>query len=64
MDAIGQLWGTTSNSNIEITQRFQSKTLRMMANAPWFVINNTLHNDLKISYILTEIRKFNIGSAI
>ena len=28
-----------------------------MANAPWFVTNNTLHNDLKIPYVLTEIRK-------
>ena len=53
-----QLWGTTSNSNIEIIQRFQSKTLRMMTNAPWFVTNNTLHNDLKMTYVLTDIRKF------
>ena len=28
-----QLWGSASNSNIEI-QRFQSKTLRVIANAP------------------------------
>ena len=53
-----QLWGTTSNSNIEIIQRFQSKILRMMANASWFVTNNTIHNDLNIPYVLTEIRKF------
>ena len=47
------------NSNIEIILRFQSKTLRMMANAPWFVTNDTLHNDLKIPFVLMEIRKFN-----
>ena len=29
-----QLWGTASNSNIEILQRFQSKTLRSLINAP------------------------------
>ncbi|KAK2577816.1 hypothetical protein KPH14_012698 [Odynerus spinipes] len=29
-----QLWGTASNSNLEITQRFQSKTLRMLLVAP------------------------------
>ena len=53
-----QLWGTSSISNTEIIQRFQSKTLRMMANAPWFVTNNTLHNVLKIPYVLSEIKKF------
>ena len=50
-----QLWGTTSNSNVEILQRFQSKAIRMIANAPWFVRNDTLHNDLKIPKIKTEI---------
>ena len=29
-----QLWGTTSNSNVEILQRYQSKTLRQIVNAP------------------------------
>ena len=31
-----------------------------MANALWFVTNNTLHNDLKIPYVLVlaKIRKF------
>ena len=29
-----------------------------MANAPWFVTNNILYNDLKIPYVLSEIRKF------
>jgi hypothetical protein len=32
-----QLWGTVSNSNIEILERFQSKTLRMIVDAPWYV---------------------------
>ena len=32
-----QLWGTASNSNIEILQRFQSKMLRSLLNAPWYV---------------------------
>jgi hypothetical protein len=30
-----QLWGTTSNSNIEILERFQSKVLRLIVDAPW-----------------------------
>ena len=53
-----QLWGTTSNSNIEIIQRFQSKTFRLILNAPWFVSNNTIHNDLDIPYVKSEIGNF------
>jgi hypothetical protein len=30
-----QLWGTTSSSNIEILERFQSKVLRLIVDAPW-----------------------------
>jgi len=37
-----QLWGTASNSNIEIIQRFQNKYL----NALWYVTNDTLHHDI------------------
>ena len=31
-----QLWGTASNSNIEILQQFQSETLRFLIDAPWY----------------------------
>jgi hypothetical protein len=34
-----QLWGTASNSNIAILERFQSKVLRLIVNAPWYVPN-------------------------
>ena len=52
-----QLWGTASNSNIEILQRFQSKTLRSLLNAPWFATNETIHRDLKVPTIRDEIHK-------
>ena len=52
-----QLWGTASNSNIEILQRFQSKTLRSLWNAPWYVTNETIHRDLKIPTVKDEIHK-------
>ena len=52
-----QLWGTASNSNIEILQRFQSKTLRSLINAPWYVTNETIHRDFKIPTIKNEIYK-------
>ena len=51
-----QLWETVSNSNIEIFQRFQSKMLRSLINVPWYVTNETIHRDLKISTIKDEIR--------
>ena len=53
-----QLWGTASNSNIEILQRYQSNTLRSIVNAPWFVSNKSIHDDLFIPKILEEIRRF------
>jgi hypothetical protein len=34
-----QLWGTTSTSNIEILENFQSKALRMIVDAPCYVPN-------------------------
>jgi hypothetical protein len=32
-----QLWGTASKSNIDILERFQSKLLRNITDAPWYV---------------------------
>ena len=52
-----QLWGTASNSNIEIHQRFQSKTLRSLIGAPWHVTNETIHRNLKIPTVREEITK-------
>lgn len=52
-----QIWGTASKSNIEIIQRFQSKILRKITNAPWYVSNQTLHSDLKIPFVKSEISK-------
>ena len=50
-----QLWGTASNSNIEILQRLQNKVLRVIVNAPWYISNNVLHKDLKTPTIREEI---------
>jgi hypothetical protein len=40
-----QLWGSASTSNIEILERFQSKALRMITDAPWYVPNVILRQD-------------------
>jgi hypothetical protein len=37
-----QLRGTASTSNIEIIVRFQSKALRMIVDAPWYVPNTII----------------------
>lgn len=50
-----QLWGTSSDSNIEILQRFQSKMLRTITSAPWYITNRTLHNDMNLLTVKEEI---------
>jgi len=42
-------WGSAKISNINRIQRFQSKTLRAITKAPFYVSNQPLHNDLAIS---------------
>ncbi|GAB0094051.1 hypothetical protein DMENIID0001_092720 [Sergentomyia squamirostris] len=49
-----ELWGSAAKSNVEIIQRFQSKVLRAITNAPFFVSNETLHHDLEIPYVQAE----------
>ena len=53
-----QIWGSASNSNVDILQRFQSKTLRTIANAPWYVTNEILHHDLGIQTVKEEIARY------
>jgi hypothetical protein len=53
-----QIWGTTSNSNIEILERFQSKDLRLIVNAPWYVQNSVIRNDLQVPTVKEEISRF------
>jgi hypothetical protein len=54
-----QLWGTASTSNIEILERFQSKVLRMIVDAPWYVPPNSLiGRDLNCPTVKEEIRRY------
>jgi len=52
-----ELWGCASKSNIVIMHRSQSKILRAIANAPWYVTNHTLHTDFNIPYVTDVIRE-------
>jgi hypothetical protein len=53
-----QLWGTASNSNLEILERFQSKGLRIITDAPWFVPNAVIKRDLQISTVKQEAKRY------
>jgi hypothetical protein len=63
-----ELWGTTSNSNIEILERFQSKILRLIVDAPWYVSNSVIRNDLQVPTVKEEISRFssyyNVGISV
>jgi len=56
-----QLWGTASNSNIEILERFQSKVLRIITDAPWYVPNTMLRRDLQVLSVKQEVRNYSIN---
>jgi hypothetical protein len=53
-----QLWGTASTSNIEILERFQSKDLRMIMGAPWYVPNSLIRRDFSCPTAKEEIRRY------
>jgi len=52
-----QLWGTASNLNIKILQRYQSKVLRQIVNPPFYISNANIHKDLGIPFAKEEIAK-------
>ena len=52
-----ELWGCATKSNIAVIQCYQSKLLRSMTNAPWYVSNHTLHFDLRMPYVYMVFRE-------
>jgi hypothetical protein len=48
--------GAASASNIEILERLQSKALRLITDAPWYVPNAIIRRDLKVPSVKEEIR--------
>jgi hypothetical protein len=56
-----QLWGSSANSNLEILERFQSKVLRIIVNAPWFVPNRIIAHDLQLKTVKFEIRDYYVN---
>jgi hypothetical protein len=49
-----QLWGTATTSNLEILERFQSKVLRTITDAPWYVPNTVIQHDLQVTTVKQE----------
>ncbi|PNF30198.1 hypothetical protein B7P43_G08422 [Cryptotermes secundus] len=52
-----EIWGCASKTNISIIQKCQSKILRMITNAPWYVSSITLHEDLKVPLVKEVIKE-------
>jgi hypothetical protein len=52
-----ELWGCATKSSIAVIQRYQSRLLRTITNAPWSVSNQTLHSDLHIPHVSTVFRE-------
>jgi hypothetical protein len=57
-----ELWGSTKPTNLQIFKSLQSKIIHKIANAPYYVSNITLHNDLKVPFfqdlVTTRYNKF------
>ena len=53
-----QLFGAACNSNLDINQRFHSKTLRLMLYARWYVTNAAIHKALEIETVKKEIERY------
>ena len=53
-----QLWGAACNSKLDIIQRFQSESLRLMLDALWYVTNAAIHRDLEIETVKKEIERY------
>ena len=52
-----QIWGSAADSNIAIFERFQTKTLRLIANAPWYITNRQIYKDLQVPTVQEEIAR-------
>jgi hypothetical protein len=50
-----QLWGMDSTSNIEFLECFQSKVLRTIVDAPWYMPNTVIWRGLQTPTVKEEI---------
>jgi hypothetical protein len=55
-----QLWGTASTSSVYILERFQSKALRIITDAPWYVPSAVIKHDLQVPSVRQEVRTYSV----
>jgi hypothetical protein len=55
-----QLWGSASNSNIEILERFQPKMLRIITGAPRYVPDAVKKRELQVLSVRHEVRNYSV----
>ncbi|GFW58799.1 RNA-directed DNA polymerase from mobile element jockey [Trichonephila clavipes] len=51
------VWGAAATTHMKKIQVIQNKILRVMTNAPWYVRNDVIHNDLHMEPITNYITK-------
>ncbi|GFV25436.1 probable RNA-directed DNA polymerase from transposon X-element [Trichonephila clavipes] len=51
------VWGAAATTHMKKIQVIQNKILRVMTNAPWYVRNDVIHNDLHMKPITNYITK-------
>lgn len=54
------VWGTMAKSHLNMVETAQSKILRVIAKAPWYMRNANIREDLQIESIKQTIKKRNI----
>lgn len=53
-----QLWGTASNTNIKIVERWQNKLLRRILNAGWYIRNSQINKETGTPSVRSEISNY------
>jgi hypothetical protein len=56
MDYACPIWRSTASSHVKKLQVLQSKCLRIATNAPWYVGNRQIDEDLGITFFADHIR--------
>jgi len=51
---------SASKSNLETLERFQSKVLRTITEAPWYVSDAVIKRDLQVLTVGQEVRNYSV----
>jgi len=50
------VWRSAARSHIKKLQVLRAKCLRIATNAPWYIVNRQIHDDLGVPYFSDHIR--------